>query len=91
MRLWARFVPQIKIFGLSLNPGPFTIKEHVIITIMANVGSGSAYAVCLQESDSKTMLTSSLDGHYRRPTGVLQPKPVVRILMAFSDVDTVGQ
>lgn len=45
MRLWARVVPQVKIFGVSINPGPFTIKEHVIITIMANVGSGSAYAV----------------------------------------------
>lgn len=45
MRAWARIVPRVKIFGVSLNPGPFTIKEHVIITIMANVGSGSAYAV----------------------------------------------
>ena len=45
MRAWARLVPSVKIFGVSLNPGPFTIKEHVIITIMANVGSGSAYAV----------------------------------------------
>jgi hypothetical protein len=27
-----------------LNPGPFTVKEHVLITIMASVGSGSAYA-----------------------------------------------
>ena len=45
MRAWARFVPRVKILGVSLNPGPFTIKEHVIITIMANVGSGSAYAV----------------------------------------------
>ena len=45
MRLWARAMPQVKIFGIQLNPGPFTIKEHVIITIMANVGSGSAYAV----------------------------------------------
>ncbi|PSS37359.1 hypothetical protein PHLCEN_2v836 [Hermanssonia centrifuga] len=44
MRVWARFVPAVKIFGVSLNPGPFSIKEHVIITIMANVGSGSAYA-----------------------------------------------
>ena len=44
MRLWARAVPQVKVFGIQLNPGPFTIKEHVIITIMANVGSGSAYA-----------------------------------------------
>jgi hypothetical protein len=31
--------------GISLNPGPFSIKEHVIITIMAGVGYGSAYAV----------------------------------------------
>ncbi|KAF7792199.1 hypothetical protein EIP86_003232 [Pleurotus ostreatoroseus] len=45
MRVWARFVPRVKIFGIALNPGPFTIKEHVIITVMANVGSGSAYAV----------------------------------------------
>ncbi|OSC97088.1 OPT oligopeptide transporter [Trametes coccinea BRFM310] len=43
-RLWARFLPNYKIFGVSLNPGPFTVKEHVLITIMASVGSGSAYA-----------------------------------------------
>ncbi|THH00783.1 hypothetical protein EW026_g1809 [Hermanssonia centrifuga] len=44
LRLWARVVPQIKVFGVSLNPGPFSVKEHVLITIMASVGSGSAYA-----------------------------------------------
>ncbi|KAI0342190.1 OPT oligopeptide transporter [Trametopsis cervina] len=44
LRLWARVVPQVKIFGVALNPGPFTIKEHVLITIMAGVGAGSAYA-----------------------------------------------
>ncbi|KAJ7129479.1 small oligopeptide transporter [Mycena epipterygia] len=43
-RLWARFLPNVKIFGLELNPGPFTIKEHVLVTIMASVGAGSAYA-----------------------------------------------
>ncbi|EJF60906.1 OPT oligopeptide transporter [Dichomitus squalens LYAD-421 SS1] len=43
-RLWARTVPNVKIFGVSLNPGPFTVKEHVLITIMANVGYQSAYA-----------------------------------------------
>ncbi|KAJ6515696.1 OPT oligopeptide transporter [Mycena sanguinolenta] len=43
-RLWAKFVPNVKIFGMDLNPGPFTIKEHVLITIMASVGAGSAYA-----------------------------------------------
>ncbi|CAL1708066.1 unnamed protein product [Somion occarium] len=42
--LWARYLPAVSIFGLSLNPGPFTIKEHVLITMMANVGSTSAYA-----------------------------------------------
>lgn len=59
--LWARFMPRVKILGVSLNPGPFTIKEHVgtdlfhlstfsasaqvLVTIMAGVGSESAYAV----------------------------------------------
>lgn len=28
-RLWARFIPTVKVLGVSLNPGPFTIKEHV--------------------------------------------------------------
>ncbi|KAF8063463.1 OPT oligopeptide transporter [Lyophyllum atratum] len=43
-RAWARFMPNVKIFGLELNPGPFSIKEHVLITIMATVGYQSAYA-----------------------------------------------
>ncbi|CAO2815802.1 unnamed protein product [Amaranthus hypochondriacus] len=45
---------QFRIIGFgsqkfSLNPGPFNVKEHVLITIFANAGSafgnGSAYAV----------------------------------------------
>ncbi|KAG1727749.1 OPT oligopeptide transporter [Suillus paluster] len=43
-RLWAAVVPNISVFGARLNPGPFTIKEHVLITIMATVGWQSAYA-----------------------------------------------
>jgi hypothetical protein len=43
-RLWARTMPNIKIFGAPLNPGLFSIKEHVLATIMASVGAGSAYA-----------------------------------------------
>ncbi|KAL6301879.1 OPT oligopeptide transporter [Sparassis latifolia] len=42
--LWARIVPRVKIFGVSINPGPFCVKEHVLITIMATVGYSSAYA-----------------------------------------------
>ncbi|KAG2148954.1 OPT oligopeptide transporter [Suillus clintonianus] len=43
-RLWAAVVPNISIFGVRLNPGPFSIKEHVLVTIMATVGYQSAYA-----------------------------------------------
>jgi len=37
-------MPKVTVFGVSLNPGPFTVKEHVIVTIMASVGAGPAYA-----------------------------------------------
>lgn len=43
-RVCAAYLPRKKVFGISLNPGPFTIKEHVLITIMASVGATSAYA-----------------------------------------------
>ncbi|KAL1942284.1 hypothetical protein VTO73DRAFT_6348 [Trametes versicolor] len=43
-RLWAYALPNVKIFGISVNPGPFTVKEHVLVTIMASVGYQSAYA-----------------------------------------------
>ncbi|VDB86558.1 unnamed protein product [Peniophora sp. CBMAI 1063] len=43
-RAWARFMPAVTIFGVQLNPGPFTVKEHVVIMVMATVGSASAYA-----------------------------------------------
>ena len=39
--LWAKYMPNrtFNTFGLEweLNPGTFTIKEHTLITIMANV------------------------------------------------------
>ncbi|TDL15604.1 OPT oligopeptide transporter [Rickenella mellea] len=43
-RLWAKFMPNVRIFGAQLNPGPFCVKEHVLATIMATVAGGSAYA-----------------------------------------------
>ena len=45
--LWARYVPKVSLFGISLNPGPFTVKEHVIITVMSGVGADAAYAVSI--------------------------------------------
>jgi hypothetical protein len=32
-KLWETYVPQKRILGVSLNPGPFSIKEHVLITV----------------------------------------------------------
>ena len=46
--LWARIMPTrvFNTFGLrwTLNTGPFTIKEHVVIVLMANVSIGYAYS-----------------------------------------------
>ncbi|KAK6460595.1 OPT oligopeptide transporter protein-domain-containing protein [Scheffersomyces coipomensis] len=54
-RAWAAVVPDWKIFGVSLNPGPFNIKEHTLITIMANVsfGGGAAYATDILLAQNK--------------------------------------
>jgi len=45
---WTRFMPEktFETFGIrwSLNPGPFNIKEHAIIVVMANVSFSVAYA-----------------------------------------------
>nr|GEY66784.1 oligopeptide transporter 7 [Tanacetum cinerariifolium] len=29
----------------TMNPGPFNVKEHVLITIFANSGAGTVYAI----------------------------------------------
>lgn len=43
-RVWERWMPAIKIIGFPLNPGPFTIKENVLVTVTASVGAPYAYA-----------------------------------------------
>ncbi|CAE6479445.1 unnamed protein product [Rhizoctonia solani] len=47
-KLLEKTLPRARIttFGYtwSLNPGPFNIKEHTLITVMANVVAGGAYA-----------------------------------------------
>ncbi|KAK0609299.1 Sexual differentiation process protein isp4 [Lasiodiplodia hormozganensis] len=46
-KAWERFLPdwRFRVFGneLSLNPGRFSKKEHMLITIMANVGFNVPY------------------------------------------------
>ncbi|KAL9660066.1 hypothetical protein QQ045_024877 [Rhodiola kirilowii] len=34
-----------RMFEFSLNPGPFNVKEHVLITIFANSGASNVYAI----------------------------------------------
>ncbi|KAF2162461.1 hypothetical protein M409DRAFT_69069 [Zasmidium cellare ATCC 36951] len=46
--LWARIMPtrRFKTFGVvwALKPGPWNIKEHTVVTLMANVTYGYAYS-----------------------------------------------
>lgn len=42
--LLAKILPDVTIFGAHLSPGSFTVKEHVLVTIMATVGYSPAYA-----------------------------------------------
>ncbi|GLT48277.1 hypothetical protein SLA2020_219110 [Shorea laevis] len=57
----------------TLNPGPFNIKEHVLITIFANAGAGTVYA---------THVLSAVKLFYKRPLGFL---PAL-ILMTTSQI-----
>ncbi|KIK62055.1 hypothetical protein GYMLUDRAFT_42505 [Collybiopsis luxurians FD-317 M1] len=41
---WARLCPSISVLGKPLNPGPFSIKEHVLSAVMASVAAQSAYS-----------------------------------------------
>lgn len=43
-RGWAAFMPDVHIFGVPLNPGPFNKKEHTIITMMTAAGAAMSYA-----------------------------------------------
>ncbi|KAE9989912.1 GPI transamidase component [Venturia inaequalis] len=47
-KLWARWLPnrEFNTFGLkwNINPGPFNVKEHAVIVVMAGVSFGTAYA-----------------------------------------------
>lgn len=49
-------------FEFTLNPGPFNVKEHVLITMLANAGAGSVYA---------THILSAVKLYYKRSLGFL--------------------
>ena len=40
-----RFFFKASPWEFTLNPGPFNVKEHVLITIFANSGAGTVYAI----------------------------------------------
>ena len=71
-KAWALYVPNVTFFGAELNPGPFTIKEHVIITIMSSVAAGPAYSVSTKFDKLWVFLMQRiLDRYYCRPKGLL--------------------
>ncbi len=43
-KLLSKILPE-KVFNISINPGPFSVKEHALITIMAMSGSNTVYAI----------------------------------------------
>ena len=88
VRLWARVMPKVKIFGISVNPGPFTIKEHVLITIMGGVGAQSAYAVCRLLTHHIFVFTDlAIDGYHRCPACLLPRDQELFISVALGHVD----
>ncbi|KAK9477421.1 OPT oligopeptide transporter protein-domain-containing protein [Lipomyces japonicus] len=44
-QLAARILPDVSLFGIKLNPGPWTFKEQVFVTILTNVGAHGAMFV----------------------------------------------
>jgi len=76
-KAWASYVPNVTLFGIELNPGPFTIKEHVIVTIMSSVASGPAYAVSMNFDKRHVLSGHFLDRYCRRPKGLLQPESYI--------------
>ncbi|KAL0673526.1 hypothetical protein Bca4012_001507 [Brassica carinata] len=66
--LMARVLPNKKYlegsrWEFNMNPGPFNIKEHVMITIFANSGAGTVYA---------THILSAIKLYYKRSLPFLQ-------------------
>ena len=63
--LWARFIPTktFRTFGVEwkTNPGPWTIKEHTVVTLMANVTSGYPYSTnALEALQAKSLYNHNM-------------------------------
>lgn len=53
-KAWERFVPDVSLLGVRMNPGPFNIKEHTIITVMSSVcltgGAATATSIIVAQN-----------------------------------------
>lgn len=56
-------------FEFTLNPGPFNVKEHVMITMLANAGASTVYA---------THILSSVKLFYKKSFGFM---PAIIVMM----------
>ena len=81
--LWARYVPKVSLFGISLNPGPFTVKEHVIIYIMSSVGGIPTYAVSIAPLSRHPHAKFHSGRDHCRPKGLLQSTPYLCMSVSF--------
>jgi hypothetical protein len=58
---------QFTTFGYtwSLNPGKFSMKEHMVITIMANVGFATPYTTRVSASDDRNVFGPRLTPNHQ--------------------------
>jgi hypothetical protein len=63
--LWAKFVPtkNFRTFGVkwTTNPGPWTVKEHTVVTLMASVTSNYPYSTnALEALQAKSLYNHNM-------------------------------
>lgn len=96
-RAWVRVVPTKSIFGIQLNPGPFSIKEHVRSlyerrTFFAETTDGFASMTGTRYRDGYRRRSERLrHRHNRRPKGLLQAKTALYLQLDVGYVDAVDR
>lgn len=79
-KAWARLLPNISLFGIPLNPGPFNIKEHTIITIMAGASEAYPYAVSVSPAGRIFVVRFSLSSFisfFRQTRSLLRNSSII--------------
>lgn len=89
-----RVIPDRTIFGIELNPGPFTIKEHVCLSLCQTLLADLIVASIPGARDHYGQRWRSgglRQRHSCRPKGILQTDLVVRVQLDVGHVDAVDR